>query len=275
MTNQLEPDSQRQTLGSGINFVEIIRISLQNWKIILLGFLLGVTLSSLYYLSLTDRYQAVALISMLKHPNSSGAIIEQPHELIARMKVPTTYDPSLIDPCGLDASTYRERLSAELQFTLPKGTANLVELALASPSQIVAIKCISKVVDMIDGSQFKLFNIKVQDMRDDISRLNRAKAALEKRVLSSDSKFDNSQQMNFISAQLYFEIVKIEREISNIEALVEKAFQVRTTLVEPVYVSNNIKFKGVKLKLFFIMSLGILLGFLGALMMPISNKKLT
>lgn len=274
MTNQLEPDSQRQTLGSGINFVEIIRISLQNWKIILLGFFLGVMLCTLYYLRLADKYQAVALISMLKLPNSSGGIVEQPQELIARMKVPTTYDPSLIDSCGLEASTYRERLSTELQFTLPKGTANLVELVLAGPSEIVAAKCISKVVDLIDGNQFKLLNIKVQDMRDEISRLKRSKAALEKAMLSVVSNFDNSQQMNFISAQLYFEISKIEREIGAVENLVEKAFQVRTTLVEPVYVSENIKFKGAKLKLFFIMSLGILLGFIGALIMPISNKKL-
>lgn len=273
MSNKLESDPFYQTSGGDVNFIQLIRISLQNWKIILLGFLLGLALSTLYYLSLTDKYQSVALISMLKLPDSSGKSIEQPQDLVARMKNPTAYDRSLIDSCGLDASSYRERLSQGIVFTFPKGTDSYVELTITDRSEIVALNCMTGIVDMIDGNQFNVIYRKVQDLRDQISRLHRSKASLEKKVLSIAPDVDNSQQSNFVSAQFYSQILSIEREIIALEGSIDKAHQVRTTLVDPIYVSN-MKFNGVKLRLFALISLGILVGFLVASMWPIIKKKI-
>lgn len=144
-----------------ISLKDMIDFLLENWKTILAGGILGLATSLVFVFVAPAKYEAKAQIKMAQigvnnnnNVNPLGVNIEEPALLIARMKLPTSFDPVTIDRCGLTGEKDAQDILAKLvKLSAVKGAPSVVDLSIQLSSKEQADACVSAVFDLIKGSQ--------------------------------------------------------------------------------------------------------------------------
>ena len=143
-----------------ISLLDILIFLRGAWKTIGLMGLIGLVVSGAYLIITPNQYEAVANIAMARVPadkNPLGVNIEEPQALINRMSVPSSFDATVLNACGLqDAATLAAQLSKVIKLSIPKGVANVIELKVTRSSPELASACAKSVYELIAHSQAQM-----------------------------------------------------------------------------------------------------------------------
>jgi LPS O-antigen subunit length determinant protein (WzzB/FepE family) len=218
-----------------ISLKDIVDFLIESWKTILATGIVGI-LGAVGYLIVTpNQYEATAQIQGAQITLSNPAAptnIEDPNTLIARMKLPSSYDKNGIAACGLDNSKYpQETLANMVKLSIIKGTS-LVELKVTSLNQAIAIKCSQALVDQIKDYQTQLANIFIVEARGKL-------ASYQKRLLETQAFINKADKSSSPISAAYLasrdEIKIIADEIIRLNDLISSANSRQTKLVSPIY----------------------------------------
>jgi LPS O-antigen subunit length determinant protein (WzzB/FepE family) len=235
----MSEQSFNQSLEDEISLKDIIDFLLESWKTIVGVGLLGV-LGSVGFLAVTpNQYEAVAQIQMAQITIGNPAapsLIEDGNSLIARMKLPSSYDQKSIDACQLsDEKNPQSQLSKLAKFSVIKGT-QIVELKVTALSSTSATKCAEILVDQIKQYQSQIANIFISEANLKISNYHKRLREAQTFITKAD-KSGSSISATYLSTR--DEIKNITDEIIRLNDLVSSANSRQTKLVSPIYSPEN------------------------------------
>jgi hypothetical protein len=133
---------------SEISLLDILIFLKDTWKTIVFGGALGLAASGLNLLLTPNQYEAVANIQMVRipAPNEVWKNIEEPASLITRMTLLNGLDNKVIEVCRVEnQKDDATMLSKVVKFTIPKGSASVVELKVTLPTPELANTCASSI----------------------------------------------------------------------------------------------------------------------------------
>ncbi len=144
-----------------ISVKDIIDFLIEHWKTIL-GFGVASLVAALMFAFLMpSQYEAKAQIKVAqigvnnnKNMNPLGVDAEESALLIARMMLPTSFDSTKIDHCGLNAEKdAAEVLSKKVKLSALKGDPSVVDLSIQAESKELANACVAATFDLIKQTQ--------------------------------------------------------------------------------------------------------------------------
>ena len=256
-----------RVVESGEDEISLLDIFLffKNEYQFILGFtLLGFVGAALYLWTVPKQYEVSGLIKMAQISagnvvGPSGATIEEPQALIARMAIPTTYPKETIALCGLaeerDAGSV---LAKKAKLSLTKGVGGTVDLEIRDTSKEVAEACANAIYEFVKTSQAQLIAPYIEEAS--------KKLVSEKERLSRATEFivRADKSGSAVSAAYLAtrdEIRYLVDQISNLQAVINGNESRAARLIAPLFVKEVSPQKRTSLLL------GLLLGgFLGLLL---------
>jgi capsular polysaccharide biosynthesis protein len=162
----MSEQSFNQPLEDEISLKDIIDFLVEFWKSILATGVLGVFAAGAYIEVTPNQYEATAQIQMaqitLGNPTTPSSI-EDGNSLIARMKLPSSYDQKSIEACELSNEKNPQlQLSKLAKFSVIKGT-QIIELKVTARTRAAAIKCSEILVDQIKQHQSQIANVFISE----------------------------------------------------------------------------------------------------------------
>jgi hypothetical protein len=148
--------------GNKISLIDIVNFLVNSWKTIAIFGCLGLVGSLTYLFVTPNQYEARAQIRMAQISNNStgnplGMAFEDPLSLMGRMQYPTNYSEAVVNACAYqDKQQPSLALSKDLKYSVPKGTANTLELRVISASAQIAGNCAQAVFEQIKMLQAQL-----------------------------------------------------------------------------------------------------------------------
>ncbi len=222
-----------------ISLKDIVDFMVESWKAILAAGIVGIFGAIAYIFVTPNQYEATAQIQGAQITLSSPTgltLIEDPNTLIARMKLPSSYDKNIAAACDLDNSkSPQEALANMVKLSIIKGTS-LVELKVTTLSQASAIKCNQKLVDMIKDYQIQKANIFIDEAKDKL-------VIYQKRLQESQAFINKADKAGSSVSAVYLayrdEIKQMVDEVSRLNDLINSANSRQTKLVSPIYSPEN------------------------------------
>nr|WP_255533727.1 Wzz/FepE/Etk N-terminal domain-containing protein [Polynucleobacter sp. es-MAR-4] len=230
-----------------ISFIDILCFLKSVYKIIAIAGVAGLVISVGYLTVIPKQYEAVAQIAMAQvsaannntnnKPNFLFVNIEEPALLIARLSLPTSFTPQVIEACGFqDQANAALALSKSIKLTAPKGIANLVELTTFGPTSQSAQECNLGVFELIKTTQSQIVAPYITDVKvildDDIERLAKARE-----LVSRADKSGSAIGAAYLSTR--DEIRDLLNEIAMLRNVVISSQNRATRLVAPIYANNT------------------------------------
>jgi uncharacterized protein involved in exopolysaccharide biosynthesis len=222
-----------------ISLKDIVDFLVESWKTILATGIVGI-LGAVGYLFVTpNQYEATAQIQgaqiTLGNP-AAPTYIEDPNILIARMKLPSSFDKNGAAACGLDNSKYpQEALANMVKLSIIKGT-NLVELKVTSSNQATAIKCSQALFVQVKDYQIQLAKIIIEEAKNKLDsyqkRLQESQA-----FISKADKFGTSMPAAYLASR--DEVKLMTDEVIHLNDLISSANSRQTKLVSPIYAPDS------------------------------------
>ena len=152
-------NNQPNSIEDEISIKDIIDFLMEHWKTIL-GFGIAGLIAGLAFVFLVPpQYEAKAQIKMAQigfnnAANPLGVNIEESALLIARMKLPTSYDHITIERCGLNGEKdAAEVLAKKVKLSVVKGAPSVVDLSIQAESKELADTCVAATFDLIKQTQ--------------------------------------------------------------------------------------------------------------------------
>ena len=248
-----------------ISLLDILIFLRGAWKTIGLMGLIGLVVSGAYLIITPNQYEAVANIAMARVPADKN--IEEPQALINRMSVPSSFDATVLNACGLqDAATLAAQLSKVIKLSIPKGVANVIELKVTRSSPELASACAKSVYESIAHSQAQM----IGPMAEAFKANNSARLAkVEERLIQDKALLAKAEQPRGVLSPAYFpiltEIRALEDERATLLVLVEAKDLQAANLQSPIYVADKPVYPKKMMSLFAGLMGGLLLGLLIAL----------
>ena len=235
----MSQQSFNQPLEDEISLKDIIDFLVESWKSILATGVLGVFAAGTYIAVTPNKYEATAQIQMaqitLGNP-ASPSLLEDGNSLIARMKLPSSYDQKSIEACELNNEINPQlQLSKLVKFSVIKGT-QIVELKVTAPARAVAIKCSEILVDQITRYQSQIANLFITEANLKIINYQKSLQDAQMFIVKAD-KTGSSMSAAYLSSR--DEIKHTTDEIIRLNDLISSAKARQTKLVSPIYSSEN------------------------------------
>ncbi len=153
--------NQPNSIEEEISIKDIIDFLMEHWKTILGFGVVGLLVASMFAFLMPSQYEAKAQIKMAQiavkyndNVNPVGVNIEEVALLIARMKLPTTFDLSTIERCGLTSEKDgAEVLAKRVKLSAVKGAPSVVDLSIQAESKEMAEACVAATFDLIRQTQ--------------------------------------------------------------------------------------------------------------------------
>ncbi len=143
-------DNDYEITNDEISLLEIVDFFKEGWKKILLGGVVGGTLSAGYALLLPNIYQATANIQVAKIANVD---VEAPSVLVEKMKIPTYYSSNTFVSCKVENLADPGRVLANgLNPSLAKN-APIISIKYNGRTAEDAKKCLESVLVNIRKNQ--------------------------------------------------------------------------------------------------------------------------
>ena len=153
--------NQPNSIEDEISIKDIIDFLIEHWKTILGFGVAGLITALMFAFLMPSQYEAKAQIKMAQigvnnnnNVNPLGVNIEEPALLIARMKLPTSYDHITIERCGLNGEKdAAEVLAKKVKLSVVKGAPSVVDLSIQAESKELADTCVAATFDLIKQTQ--------------------------------------------------------------------------------------------------------------------------
>lgn len=247
-----------------ISMKDIVDFIVESWKTILATGVVGIFGAIGYNFVTPNQYESTALIQVAQVTigNSTAPInIEDPNILIARLKLPSSYDKNVATYCDLNNSKYpQEALANMVKLSIIKGTS-LLELKVTTLSQASAIKCNQKLVDMIKDYQIKQANIFIDEAKEKLVSYHKRLQEHQAFINKVDKSGSSMSAAYIVSRD---EVMQITNEVIRLNNLITSANARQTKLASPIYASED----KVSPKRRNVLIMGLLAGlFLGTLLM--------
>lgn len=229
-----------------ISLVDILSFLRGAYKSIVIGSIVGLSISLIYFSAIPKRYEAVAQISMAQigaanidnnNFNPLGINIEEPSLLIARLLQPTSFTAQALSACRIDdGANLAATLSKSINLSIPKGVANIVELKTFAQSPEIAFACAQAVFELIKTTQAQIIAPYIEEAKlkldDDNERLAKAKD-----LVAKADKVGSAMGAAYLSTR--DEIRFLLDEITALKNVVTSDQSRATRLIAPIYASNS------------------------------------
>ena len=155
------PSNQPNLVEDEISIKDIIDFLIEHWKTILGFGVAGLIAALMFAFLMPSQYEAKAQIKMAQigvnnnnNVNPLGVNIEEPALLIARMKLPTSFDQATIERCGLNGEKdAAEVLAKKVKLSAVKCAPSVVDLSIQAESKELADACVAATFDLIKQTQ--------------------------------------------------------------------------------------------------------------------------
>jgi capsular polysaccharide biosynthesis protein len=234
----MSEQSFNQPLEDEISLKDIIDFLVESWKSILATGVLGVLAAGAYIAVTPNKYEATAQIQMaqLSTGGIAGTNIEDPNLLIARMKLPSSYDLASIVACGYEGKKQAaESLAKIIKLGLSKGT-QMVELKAIGLSQEQATQCAQSVFNNIKQSQKIIAEPLIQEATTKLAR-HTARLQEAQIFISKADKSGPSMSAAYLSSR--DEMKYLTDEVIRLNDLISSASSRQAKLVSPIYAPEN------------------------------------
>lgn len=256
-----------------ISIKDIVDFLLGSWKIILATGLVGLLGAAGFIAVTPSQYEATAQIQMMQiSPNNNnnnntnplGVNVEDPNLLMARLKLPSSYDIDEIKACGIDEeNSPNELLTGLVKFAPVKGVGSIVELKIRLQSKDQAINCAQTVFENIRESQNAIVRPYIEE----------AKALLTKyqaRLSEAQSLVARADKSGAALSAAYLanrdEIKFLTDESMRLNTFITSGDARQAKLVAPIYASDTPVFPKKKVSLLVGLLAGLFLGVLFVMM---------
>jgi capsular polysaccharide biosynthesis protein len=221
-----------------ISLKDIIDFLIESWKTIFAAGVLGL-LGAVTYIAVTpNKYEATAQIQMaqLSSGGIAGTSLEDPNLLIARLKLPSTYDQEAINSCGYQVKRYpAEELAKMTKLALIKGT-QMVDIKVQALSPKEATKCAESILRIVKDSQKAIADPIIDEAKAKLLKYSQRLQEAQSFILKSD-KSGSSMSAAYLSTR--DEIKFLTDETIRLNDLVVSAGKRQTKLVSPIYSPEN------------------------------------
>jgi uncharacterized protein involved in exopolysaccharide biosynthesis len=234
----MSEQSLNQLLEDEISLKTIIDFLIESWKAIFLTSVIGLFGAVGFIIKTPYKFEATAQIQVaqLSAGGIAGTNIEEPNLLIARMKLPSSYDQASIVACGYESKKQAaEGLANMIKLSLSKGT-QMVELKVTGPSSEQAKQCAQSVFNNVKQSQKIIAEPMIEEAKLKLARHTSRLQEAQKFIYKAD-KSGSSMSAAYLSTR--DEIKQITDEIIRLDDLISSANVRQTKLVSPIYSSEN------------------------------------
>jgi uncharacterized protein involved in exopolysaccharide biosynthesis len=239
MDKNMSDQNLNPIIEDEISLKDIVDFLVDSWKTILATGIVGIIGAIVYIFITPNQYEATAQIQgaqiSVGNP-ASPTNIEDPNTLIARMKLPSSYDKNVATACDLYDSNYpQEALAKMVKLSIIKGT-NVLELKVTTLSQASAIKCSQILIDQMKDYQTQLANIFIEEAKTKI-------VSYQKRLQESQAFINKADKSGSSMSAAYLasrdEIKQMNDEVIRLNDLISSANSRQTKLVSPIYSPEN------------------------------------
>jgi LPS O-antigen subunit length determinant protein (WzzB/FepE family) len=230
-----------------ISLKDIVDFLVESWKTILATGIVGI-LGAVGYIFVTpNQYEATAQIQMAQirannnnnnnnNTNPLGVNVEDPNLLIARMKLPSSYDQTAIAACGYESKQNPfEALAKMAKFSLSKGT-QMVELKVLGLSREQAIQCAVSILVIVKDTQKSITDPIVDEAKSKLAKYSQRLQEAQSFIAKAD-KSGSSMSAAYLSTR--DEVKYLTDEMIGLNDLISSANARQTKLVSPIYSPEN------------------------------------
>jgi uncharacterized protein involved in exopolysaccharide biosynthesis len=225
---------------------DIINFLIRSWKVIVMTSLVGLVCAACFIALATTQYEAVVNIQMTQiSPNTGkndisplGVNLEEPSSLLARLKLPSSFNSKEFEACGVDQEKYpAESLISLLNFSLIRGASSLIELRIRAQSKYISVMCAQAIFENIRESQNLILKPYIDESKILLSeyraRLNEVKSQIAQadkdELAFSIFYLENRDDIKFLS-----------QEIARLNAFILSGEVRQAKIIAPIYVSDNV-----------------------------------
>jgi LPS O-antigen subunit length determinant protein (WzzB/FepE family) len=233
-----------QTSEDEISLKDIISFIQDSWKTILVTTLLGLLVAVAYIWVTPKSYEGVMQVQMSQLPAGSngnlsplGVNIEDPLVLIARLKMPSTFDEENIHACSLSGKENAvERLVKGITATQLKGNNSVLEVKVQDASVEQVTQCLDSIFEKIKVTQKAIKEPFLEEARQKIS-VYEAKLKVAQSVIARADKSNSALSAVYLSTR--DEVKSLTDQILDLNNFINSGENRGAKLISPIYVSDR------------------------------------
>jgi uncharacterized protein involved in exopolysaccharide biosynthesis len=226
-----------------ISFKDIVDFLIESWKSIVLTGVLGILGAVTYIVITPNKYQATAQIQMAQiqivTPNGKNALgidLEDPNLLIARLKLPSSYDQATFASCGYEGEpNAAQSISKMIKTSLIKGT-KVVEVKVQGLSRDQATQCAESILRIVKDSQKAIAEPMIDEAKAKLLKYSQRLQEAQSFIVKAD-KSGSSMSAAYLSTR--DEVKYLTDEMISLNDLISSANTRQTKLVSPIYSPEN------------------------------------
>ena len=233
-----------QAFEDEISLKDIVGFIQDSYKTILVTTFLGLLLALAYIWLTPKSYEGVMQVQMsqLATGNSSnvsplGVNIEEPAVLIARLKMPSTFDEANIQACSLSGKeNAAEKLVKKINASQLKGNNTVLEVKIDSRSTEEVKQCLESLFEKIKVTQKAIKEPFLDEARQKISVYD-SKLKEAKSVIARADKSNSALSAVYLSTR--DEVRQLTDQIMDLNDFISAGENRRAKLISPIYVSDR------------------------------------
>ncbi len=259
------PSNQSNLVEDEISIKDIIDFLIEHLKTILGFGVAGLIAALMFAFLMPSQYEAKAQIKMAQigfnnSANPLGVNIEESVLLISRMKLPTSYDQTTIEHCGLTSEKdAAEVMAKKVKLSAVKGAPAVVDLSIQAESKELATACVTATFELIKQTQKAIaqpffieaklrlaeYQKRLDDSRSVMLRADKSGAALSAAYLATRD-----------------EVKYLMDEVIRLEDFITSGDTRMTQLTAPIYATDHPVFPKKRLTVTVGLMAGLFLGLL-------------
>lgn len=225
-----------------ISLKDIVDFIVESWKTILATGIMGI-ISAIGYIFITpNQYEATAQIQMAQivvnknNENALGINVEEPNLLIARMKLPSTYDQVAIVACGYEGGVnVAQSLSNMANFSLFKGT-QMIELKVKGFSREQAMQCAESIFRIVKDTQKAIAKPIIDEAKSKLVKYSQRLQEAQSFIAKADKSGSSISAAYLLT---HDEVRYLRDEMIRLNDLISYANTSQTKLISPIYSPEN------------------------------------
>jgi len=260
------PSNHPNSIEDEISIKDIIDFLIEHWKTILGFGVAGLITALMFAFLMPSQYEAKAQIKMAQigvnnnNVNPLGVNVEEPALLIARMKLPTSFNQATIQRCGLNGEKDAAKvLVKKVKLSAVKGAPSVVDLSIQAESKELADACVAATFDLIKQTQKAIAEPFIIEAKSKLSEY-------QKRLDDSRSVMLRADKSGAALSAAYLatrdEVKYLMDEVSRLQDFVNSGDTRMTQLTAPIYVIDHPVFPKKRLTVTVGLMAGLFLGLL-------------
>ncbi len=238
MSNQNINPHFNSNIEDEISLKDIVDFLIESWKTIFATGVLGLLGAVTNIVQTPNQYEATAHIQMAQFSRDgiTATNLEDPNLLIARMKMPTSYDQALIANCGYEGKpNAAESISKIAKFSIIKET-QMVELKVQGLSPEQATQCAESILRSVIDSQKAIAEPIIDEARAKLQKYSQRLQEAQSFIAKAD-KSGSSVTAAYLSTR--DEVQFLADKITQLNDLIVSLNGRQTKLGSPIYSPEN------------------------------------